>query len=156
MRYTYNDLLADIHKIPEHRRGSLIDASLGDDGDTYYVISLEEMHEEQDVEHQADVDKLTIKEGAEFDRTTGEWPEDNDTTFLLGPAEVKVDEDTLVLGPAEEEPKADELTLADDEALVLPPDCLVDDVDLLLALQLGDEQPIENATFSEFKIKDKK
>ena len=85
MKYTYNDLLEEIQKIPPNRRGSLIDASVGDDGDTYYVISKEEMCEEQGVERKADIDKLTPKTNEfEIDDIL-----DDDGGFTWGPEEEK-------------------------------------------------------------------
>ena len=147
MKYTYNDLLEEIQKIPPHRRGSLIDASLGEDGDTYYVISLEEMREEQGLEHQADVEKLTPKTNEfEIDDILGD-----DDGFTLGPApKVDADDTEFLLGPEEEK---DTIVIPDDdddEALLLPPE-LVDELEMDLVLDMGDEP--EEKTFPELRIK---
>jgi len=50
MSYTYRDLFRDINKIPEHRLDSTITTSVDpNDGDTYYVLSREEITEEQNM-----------------------------------------------------------------------------------------------------------
>lgn len=125
MSYTYRDLLFDIKKIPEHRLDTLITAS-NDGGDTYYVVSREEMLEEQEMPpinnnapiEAESIDSFLDDEAEEPDtpkpeQREREYPELNlGDEYILGDDDFGLEmppdtEEVLILGPKESDPEPD-------------------------------------------------